>query len=599
MDDFPFAIIALSEKETALITERGRWNQDRLDASEFPAHAVKFKYHMYGEENSIECLKSKKCLPLGGYSTWSVLGRQLNESTPFVFAVAGADSSSFFHDFVAGADADVSGVVSLLAAASALSKVADVTSLPKQIAFALFEGESWGYLGSRRFVHDIAWFQCDEYRTKEGVKMCQRPYRPSLEFTKIKLDNIDRIIEVNQIGLNNTLFMHREHDSNPATDALISDIRSAAGGIESDTLKVEAAAQDTPGVPPSSVQAFLSLDRSKPVVVLTDHKGPYTNKYYHSRFDDYQYVESDEARVLTSRLCSAATLLARSLYKSAGGSDANAKDINADCSQTISLFRCLSRNVACDLVRWYSSIRPDRSDSAAGEEPGEQEEEVPANHYTSVYQIKLRTYISGLPRFYMNWLTEVNLNATKAANAHNLHELELELEKGSAGSSPSLPSVRAQLDRNAEVEDRDFAAKMVTGVNTDYDYDVTDESDYSDDDFMLGMEQKNRLKEERLQRIELQELKEEEELCTFFHDAVDPALIYDYEHSNWKINESIPESMIWTESNWGRDLGTLSYRRESGMMESVMLAAGIIVLTAGLVLLPLSRYFCKRKFKLL
>lgn len=36
-----------------------------------------------------------------------------------------------------------------------------MTKLPKQIVFALFNGESFGYVGSRKFVHDISNFTCD------------------------------------------------------------------------------------------------------------------------------------------------------------------------------------------------------------------------------------------------------------------------------------------------------------------------------------------------------------------------------------------------------------------------------------------------------
>ncbi len=37
--------------------------------------------------------------------------------------MAASDSNAFFHDLAVGADADVSGVVALIAAANALSKV--------------------------------------------------------------------------------------------------------------------------------------------------------------------------------------------------------------------------------------------------------------------------------------------------------------------------------------------------------------------------------------------------------------------------------------------------------------------------------------------
>lgn len=43
---------------------------------------------------------------------------------------------------------------------------------------------------------------------------CRQPYRPDLAFARLKLENIHRVLEVNQIGLNDTLFLH--HDGRPA-----------------------------------------------------------------------------------------------------------------------------------------------------------------------------------------------------------------------------------------------------------------------------------------------------------------------------------------------------------------------------------------------
>jgi nicastrin len=90
----------------------------------------------------------------------------------------------------------MSGAVALLAAAHSLAKVENKTGFPKQILFTFFTGESWGYLGSKRFVHDIQYFHCNEV---DGDR-CHSPYQPSLQFQKIKLDKISSIIELNQVG---------------------------------------------------------------------------------------------------------------------------------------------------------------------------------------------------------------------------------------------------------------------------------------------------------------------------------------------------------------------------------------------------------------
>jgi hypothetical protein len=70
----------------------------------------------------------------------------------------------------------------------------------------------------------------------------------------------------------------------------------------------------------------------------TDHAGAYTNKYYHSRFDDAAAQKTGYAR----RVCAAATLTARTLYTEAARGDDDdaaatavidgvAATIHADC----------------------------------------------------------------------------------------------------------------------------------------------------------------------------------------------------------------------------------------------------------------------------
>jgi Zn-dependent M28 family amino/carboxypeptidase len=95
---------------------------------------------------------------VGGKNIWNTL-KSFEVQKKIVMAIASFDSSSFFHDLAFGANADASGVAALLGALQALSKV-DQASLQKQIVFALFTGESWGYIGSRAFVRDITDFTC-------------------------------------------------------------------------------------------------------------------------------------------------------------------------------------------------------------------------------------------------------------------------------------------------------------------------------------------------------------------------------------------------------------------------------------------------------
>ncbi|KAG8072309.1 hypothetical protein GUJ93_ZPchr0006g42388 [Zizania palustris] len=78
-----------------------------------------------------------------------------NHQKPIIMVTASQDSASFFRDRSLGADSPISGLIALLTAVDALSHIHDLSNLKKQLVFAVFNGESWGYLGSRKFLQEL------------------------------------------------------------------------------------------------------------------------------------------------------------------------------------------------------------------------------------------------------------------------------------------------------------------------------------------------------------------------------------------------------------------------------------------------------------
>ncbi|XP_020395732.1 nicastrin [Zea mays] len=109
--------------------------------------------------DSASCLKEQSCLPLGGHSVWTSLPPLKNGSTghpkPLILAIASQDSASFFRDRSLGSDSPISGLIALLIAVDALSHIHGLSKLKKQLVFAVFNGEAWGYLGSRKFLQEL------------------------------------------------------------------------------------------------------------------------------------------------------------------------------------------------------------------------------------------------------------------------------------------------------------------------------------------------------------------------------------------------------------------------------------------------------------
>jgi nicastrin len=105
---------------------------------------------------------------------------------------------------------------------------------------------------------------------------------------------------------------------------------------------------DTPGLPPSPLLAFVEQTPALPAIALADHHTTYTNTYYHSQFDDSTNTRG------AAHICAVATLAARALYVSAGGTVANASAlVHADCNLVSTLYECMTQNWACPLVNQY------------------------------------------------------------------------------------------------------------------------------------------------------------------------------------------------------------------------------------------------------
>ena len=82
-------------------------------------------------------------------------------------AVTSMDTTALFHQNICrGSDANQAGLIAFLAAMTALSSIkSTMQKLEKQIIFAAFQGESYDFVGSRKFVHDISGhFTCDEVK---------------------------------------------------------------------------------------------------------------------------------------------------------------------------------------------------------------------------------------------------------------------------------------------------------------------------------------------------------------------------------------------------------------------------------------------------
>ncbi|XP_021300371.1 nicastrin [Herrania umbratica] len=341
---YNFPVFLLSESSTSTLQEVTMKNEktEKVYATNVAEFDLVMQTTKVGTHDSESCLKEETCLPLGGYSVWSAVppinSSSSNLSKPIILTVASMDAASFFRDKSLGADSPISGVISLLAAVDALSHVDGLDDLNKQLVFLVFTGEAWGYLGSRRFLLELD-------QQSDAVR--------GLNSTLVEL-----VMEIGSTGRglsqgNKTFFAHTEVSSgaNEALDAL----KLAQESLKSEAVTISTANSSNPGIPPSSLMAFLRKNSSTSGIVLEDFDSIFANKFYHSHLDDSSNINS-------SAIVAAASLVARTLYILAS----NNKDLTSSALTTISvnaslveeLIGCMldcNPGLSCELVKSYIS----------------------------------------------------------------------------------------------------------------------------------------------------------------------------------------------------------------------------------------------------
>uniref|UniRef100_A0A0E0K513 Nicastrin n=1 Tax=Oryza punctata TaxID=4537 RepID=A0A0E0K513_ORYPU len=381
---YDFPVFLLSEESTQTLQKLADKNEK--SANGYLAHVAEFDLVMQttkaGTHDSESCLREQSCLPLGGQSVWTSLPLISNSSTkhqkPIIMVTASQDSASFFRDRSLGADSPISGLIALLTAVDALSHLHDISNLKKQLVFAVFNGEAWGYLGSRKFLQDI----------DQGAD----------SVNGISSLLIDQVLEIGSVGKavseGYPLFYAHAAGNPSISKKMVDALQSASESLGSDNVKVKPAASSNPGVPPSSLMSFIGKNTSTSGLVLEDFDSQFSNRFYHSTLDG-------PANINSSSIAAAAALIARSLYILASADlpidliTLNAIKVNVSLVEE--LIGCLLKcdpGLSCGIVK--SFISPSNSCPS---------------HYVGVFQdlpagTQFPSYADDISRFIWNFLAD-------------------------------------------------------------------------------------------------------------------------------------------------------------------------------------------------
>ncbi|PAN08097.1 hypothetical protein PAHAL_1G387100 [Panicum hallii] len=342
---YDFPVFLLSEESTRILQKVSEKNKKTDNG--YKANVAEFDLVMQTTKaqthDSASCLKERSCLPLGGHSVWASLPPIKNGSTehhkPIILAITSQDSASFFRDRSIGSDSPISGLIALLTAVDALSHIRDLSNLKKQLVFAVFNGEAWGYLGSRKFLQEL----------DKGAD----------SVNGINSLMIDQVLEIGSVGKAvieeyPSFYVHAAGNSS-ASKQILDALQRASKSLGSDNVKVKQAASSNPGVPPSSLMSFVRKNMSTSGVVLEDFDSHFSNRFYHSYLDN-------PANINSSSIAAAAALVARSLYILASADSVvdlmTLNTIKVNVSLVEELIGCLltcNPGLSCGLVKSFIS----------------------------------------------------------------------------------------------------------------------------------------------------------------------------------------------------------------------------------------------------
>ncbi|KAG0303492.1 hypothetical protein BGZ98_006581 [Dissophora globulifera] len=348
--------------------------------SSYPLKSLQFHSFMWAAQDTGTCLRKGWCTPVGGASVWSTPSFNISSSDnkPIIVISAAMDSRSLFHDLTLGVESSISGMVTVLAVAEALSRSSiPLDTMQKHILYTLFTAEAWGFSGSQRFVQDIS-SPVNCIKLPASGSGCTYPFFSDLDFQHINPANIDVILEAGQVGGitspaggSPTLYAHIDNLQPTASAALLTQVVQVGSGALGNTttppatnaaVPVQAANGDGTqrGLPPSSAMSFLKARATIPTVVLTDYQkqmSSFTSQDLDDTWDPVNTVNAiQQAASVISKTAwmqaqgvNDATLMTPAQQQAIGSIQVNVQLVQ-------DLLFCLTRNYSCPLIDGYLNV---------------------------------------------------------------------------------------------------------------------------------------------------------------------------------------------------------------------------------------------------
>lgn len=291
-ENFPFPIYYVSDNAeiTKIVDCFEKFNSfDLSDQHKRSLCSIQINAFMSAAVNSDVCLRrtgyfagissQRYCDPLRSKNVYATLyprdvvepsKRTVHKDEKFIVVSSRIDTTSMFDGVGSGAMDSFVSFATLISIAQILASLLPdkVSSDDPNVLFMIFNGESYDYIGSQRFVYDIS----------------KGNFPPEYHSTDpIGLDNIQMLIDLGTLDDLNNINVHHAQDFPKATQLLQLldkyNHQHSLGVKTTDTMNDH--------IPPTSAQSFLRENRTFPVVILNSKP---LNRFYHSIYDDIDNI---------------------------------------------------------------------------------------------------------------------------------------------------------------------------------------------------------------------------------------------------------------------------------------------------------------------
>ncbi|KAJ3397149.1 hypothetical protein HDU92_000454 [Lobulomyces angularis] len=361
----------------------------------FPVNAIEITGGTSAAVNSKACLERGRCDPVGGFSVWSSFSNFSNTfdaEKPIIVVTSQLDGNGFIKN-LEGSFSSIIGSVALMSIGDTLAKI-NHNEMKKSILFNFFSSEQFGFSGSSRFVKDISTpFSC---KSSEKTPFCNGgwfqevgcsdPCFYDTEFSKINFKKIDGVIDLSNVlsafsvndeqfsssnQQNSTFFLHTDDINISGNKNLVSLFEKLlftfsndeGENFEGNFSRTFAEGEENIGLPPTSLNSYLNIERSLPGIAIGDFKNTLTNKYFSSEFDNkFRFKKKtvtklcgfiEETSKLIHKWASSPFFITNASIVLENENFHSLADLTVNCTLVEELLNCFSMKSGCDLFTRY------------------------------------------------------------------------------------------------------------------------------------------------------------------------------------------------------------------------------------------------------